>query len=403
MIRHSATLAVNERMQARRAAGERVLHLGFGEAGLPVLPSIAEVLADSVRRNEYGPVVGSTAARAAAAGYFTRRGLPTDPTQVIFAPGSKALLFALLAVLPGDLVLPQPSWVSYAAQAQLVGKRVIGVPIPAEAGGVPDPELLDAAMAASGRPGTLILTTPDNPTGTVASDTLVKQVCRIADRHGFTVISDEIYRDLGHGVVSPATYLPERTIVTSGLSKSLALGGYRIGFARLPAESLMAEVIGVASEVWSSMPSPMQAVAAHVLAEPEDVVAHVAASFRLHQTVSLAAHAEFVAAGAICRRPRGAFYLYPDFEPLRHVLGVDTGAELTELLLARHGVGVLAGVEFGDTPTGLRFRVATSLLYGDTEEQRWTALRSADPVALPWIADSLAHLRAAVQVCASTA
>ena len=169
----SPTLAANERVQAKLAAGEPVLHLAFGEAGLPVLPAVAERLAEGADRNGYGPVAGSAAAREAAAGYFARRGVPTDAGQIVFAPGSKPLLFALLQLLPGDVVLPVPCWVSYAAHAAIAGKRVIGVPIGAEAGGVPDPAQLRAALAeAAGigaHPGVLVLTLPDNPTGTVAS------------------------------------------------------------------------------------------------------------------------------------------------------------------------------------------------------------------------------------------
>src|SRR5512132_4094404 len=96
----SATLAANERVQARIAAGRPVLHLAFGEAGLPVLPSVAERLGAAASANAYGPVAGSLAVRAAAAGYYDRRGLPTSPDRVLLAPGSKALLYALLNVLP---------------------------------------------------------------------------------------------------------------------------------------------------------------------------------------------------------------------------------------------------------------------------------------------------------------
>ena len=144
--------------------------------GLPVLPSVAERLGAAAGENSYGPVAGSSAVRAAAAGYFERRGLPTGPEQVLLAPGSKALLYALLCVLPGDVVLPRPSWVSYAAQAALAGKRVIDVAIAAEAGGVPDPaalrEALAAARAQGHEPAILVLTLPDNPTGTVAPASL---------------------------------------------------------------------------------------------------------------------------------------------------------------------------------------------------------------------------------------
>ncbi|RZQ63331.1 pyridoxal phosphate-dependent aminotransferase [Amycolatopsis suaedae] len=402
MIRHSATLAVDERIRALKAQGRPVLHLGFGEAGLPVLPEVEQVLAGAAGRNGYGPVAGSPAARSAVAEWFGRRGLPTDPAQVLLAPGSKALLFALVTVLPGDVVLPRPAWVSYAAQAALAGRRVIGVDVPAEAGGVPDPGLLAeelrAARAAGAEPGILILTLPDNPTGTVASADLVAKVCAVAREHGLVVISDEIYRDLADEPVhSPALELPERTVVTGGLSKSVALGGYRIGFARLPdppLPGLYEGVLGVASEIWSSLPSPMQAVAAYVAGDPPPVREHVAASRRLHRAVATAVHAEFVAAGATCRPPRGAFYLYPDLEHLRDRFA--TGAELAEHLLEQHGVGVLAGAEFGDDPARLRFRVATSLLYGEDAEQRWTALRSEDPLRLPQISASLEQLRDAL-------
>lgn len=407
---HSATLAINEAIQARKAAGEKVLHLGFGEAGLPVPERVAAVLGEAAGRNGYGPVVGSREAREAAAGWFTRRALPTDAGQVLFAPGSKALLFALLAALPGDLVLPCPAWVSYAAQAALVGKRVVEVPVPAESGGIPDPALLDRALVRArtegARPGVLLLTVPDNPTGTVARADQLREVCAVADRHGLAVISDEIYAELTHdGTPAPSAtaYLPERTVVTSGLSKSMALGGWRIGFARVPegpwGARLLEDLIGVGSEVWSALAAPMQAAAAYVLDDPAEVTAHIAAARGLHGTVARAVHAEFVRAGAVCRAPRAGFYLYPDFAPVRADLArqhITTGAQLASALLERHGVGVLAGEAFGDEVSGLRARVATSLLYGETADERWEALRSDDPVALPWVADSLNHLRGAL-------
>lgn len=411
MVRQSATLAIDARIRALRAAGRSVLHLGFGEAGLPVLPEVAGVLAEAAGRpgsNTYGNVAGSEAARAAAAGYFTRRGLPTDPDQIIYAPGSKALLFALLAAIPGEVVLPRPSWVSYAAQAELAGKPVIDVPIAAEAGGVPDPDALSAMLSAarsSGRtPGTLVLTTPDNPTGTIAPADLMRAVVELADEHGLWIVSDEIYRDLAfepRSVTSPATLLPDRTVVTTGLSKAMALGGWRIGLTRLPpgAAGLREDLIGIGSEVWSSLAVPMQQVAEHVLAEPPTITTHVAASRRLHAAVARAVHEIFVAAGAQSRAPRGAFYLYPDLESFRSGLPYQVTQDVTmftEYLLDHYGIGVLAGSAFGDDPGALRFRVATSLLYGETEEERWAALESEDPVAVPWIADSLGLLRVAL-------
>jgi aspartate aminotransferase len=402
----SATLATNERVQARLAEGAAILHLAFGEAGLPVLASVGEQLGAAAGENGYGPVAGSPAVREAAAGYFERRGLPTAPAQVILAPGSKALLYALLSVLPGDVLLPRPSWVSYAAQAALAGKRVLDVAIAADAGGVPDPAALREAIVAARSQchdaAILVLTVPDNPTGTVASASLMQEVCEVADEHGLLIVCDEIYRDLAYdpeALTSPASLLPERVFVTNGLSKSMALGGWRIGFCRVPPGPLGADaaraLTGVASEVWSSLAAPMQHAATYVLEEPAEVREHVARSRRLHRLVTTAAHERVLEAGALCRPPAGAFYLYPDLEPLRPALaacGVSTGDQLAEWLLERRDVAVLQGVAFGDDPAALRFRMATSLLYGGTDEQRRQALAADDPVALPWIADALERL-----------
>ncbi|HEX4519128.1 MAG TPA: aminotransferase class I/II-fold pyridoxal phosphate-dependent enzyme [Gaiellaceae bacterium] len=405
VVEPSATLAADERVRGKIAAGTSVVHLAFGEAGLPVLPGLGEVLGRAARDNSYGSVAGSPAAREAAAGYFERRGLPTRPEQVVFAPGSKALLFALLRLLPGDVILARPSWVSYAAQAALVGKRVLQVPI-GERGGVPDPATLAESLAAardSGlRPGVLVVTTPDNPTGTIPSRERICELATIAGENDLLVISDEIYRDLAFGeVTSLAELLPDRTFVTSGLSKSMALGGWRIGFARLPDSELGNEALhaltGLASEVWSSLAAPMQRVAEYVLSEPEEVREHLRTSRLLHERTVTAAYEVLVAGGIDCRPPGGAFYLYPDFEPIRpqlSALGVETADGLAELLLDRFAIAVLSGTAFGDDPSGLRFRMATSLLYGRTDEERWRALRSDDPAALPWIRaalDSLAH------------
>lgn len=406
----SATLAGDQRIRERIAAGEPILHLAFGEAGLPVPADVLEALARAASQNAYGPVAGTAPAREAAAGYFERRRLATKPDQVVFAPGSKPLLWALIAMLPGDVVLPRPSWVSYAAQAQLAGRRVWSVDVTATAGGVPDPdaltETLVRARGEGARPGILVLTLPDNPTGTLAPAAHVTRVAEIAEAHDLAIISDEIYRDLAHqpqDVLSPAQLAPQRTYVTNGLSKSMALGGWRIGFARLPDGLAGADarraLTALASEVWSSLAAPMQSVAAYVLAEPAEVTAHVERSRRLHRLTTEAVHAQLTAAGALCRPPGAGFYLYPDLEPLRERLREDgvVGADaLAEHLLDRHQIGVLSGAAFGDDPAALRFRLATSLLYGDTDAERRQTLESEDPVARPGVRRALDRVGSAL-------
>ncbi|MFF5205121.1 pyridoxal phosphate-dependent aminotransferase [Streptosporangium sp. NPDC000396] len=396
----SATLAANEDIERRRRAGERVLHLAFGEAGLPVHPALCERLAAASGHNGYGPVAGAATLREAAAGYWRRRGLPTDPELVVCGPGSKPLLYGLLLAIGGDIVLPMPSWVSYAAQADLVGARPLFVPAPPGEGGVPDPERVASTVLHARSQGrdvrSLLVTLPDNPSGTLATAHTIRRLTEIARDLDLTIISDEIYRDLVHdpatNFLSPADLAPERTVITSGLSKSLALGGWRIGVARLPSAELRDRLLAVASEIWSSPAAPVQQAAAYAYTEPAELVERIDESRRLHATVARAVYERFVLAGVRVDAPQGGFYLYPDFTGLDFA----TSAELTANLLDEHGVGVLPGHAFGDDPRALRVRVATSLLYGETTEQRLAALSAPDPLELPWISASLDHLNEAL-------
>ncbi len=405
----SATLAANEIMARKRAAGEQVVPLGFGEAGLPAHPLLREALTAAAGANAYGPVAGLPALREAAAGYWSRRGLPTSAGTVVSGPGSKALLFGLLLAIGTDVAVAQPSWVSYAAQAAMVGARPHFIPVPPGEGGVCDPVLLAAAVqearAAGRRIGAVIVTLPDNPTGLLARPATVRALAEVASEHDLVIISDEIYRDLVYDTapefLSPAAVAPERTVVTTALSKNLALGGWRVGVARLPdgplGRSLRDRLLGIGSEIWSATAGPVQEAAALAFGEPPELAQWVSQSRDLHAAVSRAVAAEFAAAGVAVPAPQAAFYLYPDFAPWREHLaarhGVTTGPALAALLLERHGMSVLPGSAFGEPESALRMRVATGLLYGETDGERETALAAADPVALPWIAERLQRIQ----------
>jgi aspartate aminotransferase len=396
----SPNLALNEDVAKRKAAGEDVVHMGFGEARLPVFGPLTDQLIAGSARNAYGPVAGSEETRAAVAGYFARRRLSTHPDQIVMAPGSKPLLMALNHALPGDVVVPRPCWNSYAPQAKLAGKQVFPVPIPAECGGVPDPvalrETLHAARALGHDPRIVVLTLPDNPTGTIAPPSRIREICQLAEDEDLVLISDEIYRDLVHPpgteVLSPAEILPGRTVVTTGLSKSLAVGGWRIGAARFPdivaGQRLRAEVLCVASDMWSTLAGPMQAVATYAFGEPPEIRRQLAACARLHGAVARAVYEIMISAGARCRPPTGGFYVYPDFEQLRDTLagrGATCSASLSRELLQQSGIAVLAGHHLGDDEQALRFKAATSMLYGDSAQEQQMALDATDPLRVPHV------------------
>ncbi|HEX3922205.1 MAG TPA: aminotransferase class I/II-fold pyridoxal phosphate-dependent enzyme [Streptosporangiaceae bacterium] len=404
----SATLAANEALAARRSQGQPVLPLAFGEAGLPAHPALQEALAAATDRNGYGPVAGLTALRSAAAGYWERRGLPTSPESVVCGPGSKPLLFGLLLATGADVVVPRPSWVSYAAQASLAGARAHFVPAAPGEGGICDPEALAAAVTAARSAGrtirSVVVTLPDNPTGRLPRPATVRALCAVAAEHDLIIISDEIYRDLVHDpatpVLSPAAVAPDRTVVTTALSKSLALGGWRIGVARLPegplGRWLRGQLVGIGSEIWSAPAAPIQQAAAVAFGEPRVLLDRVCASRSLHATVSRAVAGICAAAGLEVPPPQAAFYVYPDFAlwaghlSRRH--GISTSGDLARLLLEKYGAGTLPGSVFGEPAQALRLRLATGLLYGETDAEQEAALAAPDPLALPWIAAELARL-----------
>ncbi|WP_192809799.1 pyridoxal phosphate-dependent aminotransferase [Actinomadura rudentiformis] len=391
----------------------RRIPLAFGDANIPAPSVLAKALATHTHMNAYGPVEGASTLRDAAAGYWTRRGLATDAESVLAGPGSKALLYALVLSIGGPIAIPQPSWISYAAQLRMIGTKPVSIPISDHDGGIPDPGTLATIATAARQMGTplkaVIVTLPDNPTGTLASPETVEALCAVAREHEFTIVSDEIYRDLVHDpaqtFLSPSQLAPERTVVTTGLSKNLALGGWRIGIARFPnsevGDALKANVLGIASEIWSCASTPVQEAAAYALSEPPEVTAYLDSARELHARVAQAVMAVFRSVGALTPLPAGAFYLYPDFEPLQAALWsarqIGTGSQLVDHLRQAHGIEVLPARVFGEHHDPLRLRVATSQLYGTTSEQRAEALNSSDPANLPWISDQLHCLERALR------
>src|SRR6266704_5077089 len=248
----SATLSMNEAVAKRRAAGRETIHLGFGEASFPLHPLLATALAEAAKHTAYAPVLGIPNFRQAIAEYLARKlGLTFSSDQIIVAPGSKPLLYALLQVLEGDLLLPVPSWVSYAPQARLAGRRVIGVETDSVDCHRLTPHALSQAMLQAHREGAnpriLIINAPSNPTGSMFERTDFEALALWARGEGITLISDEIYAELAHGWcehVSPASFYPEGCIVTGGLSKAFSAGGWRLGYAALPPTKAGTQAMG---------------------------------------------------------------------------------------------------------------------------------------------------------------
>lgn len=400
----SPTLAINEAVARRRAEGKTTIHLGFGEALFPLHPRLRQALATAAASTGYAPVAGILPLRQAIAGYIQRaRGVPCIAEQVIVGPGSKPLLYALFHALDGDVMVPRPSWVSYAPQARLAGRQVFPVATDPVDHHRLTPVALDAALRAAhnanANPRILIINSPSNPTGVMFAEEDILALTGWARAHGITIISDEIYAETAHGWrahISPARFYPEGCILTGGLSKAFSAGGWRLGYAILPASeagtNLGRIVRALASEIWSAAASPIQEAAIIAFTPNANIEDYVRRAARLHGIVTHALYTTLNELGIACPRPAGAFYLYPDFAPWRAKLaqlGVTTSTELATYLLDQWEIATLPGMAFGEEPGALRLRLATSMLYNqddvsspeEREARLWCLLNLANPDA----------------------
>ena len=366
-LSQSPTLAINERSAALAAEGKAVFRLGLGQSPFPVPHSVAEALRAHAHQKDYLAVRGLRELRAAVAAYHRRaEGIGCDEGDVMVGPGSKELMFVLQLVYYGDLVIPTPSWVSYAPQAQIIGRHIRWVPTGTANDWKLTPDALDRHCHEDAeRPRIVILNYPCNPTGDSYNSDELKALARVARRYRVVMLSDEIYGPLHHRGqhVSMARFYPEGTIISGGLSKWCGAGGWRLGtftFPR-PLRWLQDAMAVVASETYTSTSTPIQYAAIRAFEGGHEIEEYLFQARRILRALGRHVWQRLGRAGVPCPRPQGAFYLFPDFGPLRGALndrGVHTSRELCERLLEEAGVAMLPGEVFGRPPEELTARLA---------------------------------------------
>ena len=367
----SPTLAADEAVKRLRAEGRPVLHMGFGQAPFPVAERLARALREHATENSYLPVAGLPDLREAVARHQQKHaGLQAEDYDVIIAPGSKLLLYALQMAIPGDLLLPVPSWVSYRPQAAMLGQSVIDVPTTTNDEGyqiTPDDldRVITEARAAGQNPTKLLINYPNNPTGLTIPESSLAGLAETCRKHDITIIADEIYGRLAYDGTyrSIAPSAPERTIVTTGLSKHLSLGGWRLGVCLVPKtiSGLFPTLCSIASETWSCVAGPVQFAAIEAYAGHDDIEEFISRSTRIHALVGRTIAARLNEAGIDTPVPQGGFYLWPDFAGAAGGRIRDTFATSPDLaahLLERHGIVALPGTAFGESPDVLKFRLS---------------------------------------------
>lgn len=366
-LRSSVTLAINEQSNALRQSGQNIYKLGLGQSPFPVPDPVVEGLRANAFQKDYLEVKGLRELREAVSGYRRRRyGTDCSKDDVLIGPGSKELMFLLQLVYYGDLVIPTPSWVSYAPQAHIIGRHVEWIPTRRDDGWrLTADEFQRLCREDETRPRIVILNYPSNPTGLTYSSAELASIARVAQDHGVVLLADEIYGELHHEGTqdSIAGYYPEGTIISTGLSKWCGAGGWRLGTFIFPPDLrwLLDAMANVASETYTSTSAPIQYAAVRAFQGGSDIENYLLHSRRILRALGGHLATRLKEAGVSVDLPEGAFYLFPDFGPLRERLaekGVTTSVELCQKLLADTGVATLPGNAFGRPTDELTVRIA---------------------------------------------
>lgn len=381
----SATVAINELSAELIRQGRTISRLGLGQSPFPVPGTVVDALRANAAQKAYLAVRGLQELRESIADYHQRRnGVPVAADDVLVGPGSKELMFVLQIVFYGELVIPTPAWVSYAPQAQIVGRRVAFVECDRSDGWMLTPEKFEALCKSDpDRPRVIVLNYPSNPTGGTLSAEQLAGLAAVARRYGCLVLSDEIYGELHHAGehVSIARFYPEGTILSSGLSKWCGAGGWRLGTFTFPKglRWLLDAMAAVASETYTTTSAPIQYAAVHAFRGGMRIERYLALARKILAALGAACRKRLLAEGVDVLEPQGGFYLFPDFRAHAerlHARGVATSADFARRLLNEAGVAVLPGSDFGRSREELTLRLA----YVDFDGAKALASLEAKPL-----------------------
>jgi aspartate/methionine/tyrosine aminotransferase len=368
-ITESATLAVDAKAKALKAAGKPVIGFGAGEPDFPTPDYIVEAAVAACRQpamHRYTPAGGLPALKEAIVAKTARdSGLAITPGNVLVTNGGKQAVYEAFATMldPGDeVLLPAPFWTTYPEAIRLAG----GVPVPVVADEQSGYLVSAAQLEAARTPRTkvLLFCSPSNPTGAVYPAGAVEEIGRWALDNGLWVLTDEIYEHLTYGGVSAPSLpvvvpeLADRTVVVNGVAKTYAMTGWRVGWVIGPTDVVKAAT-NLQSHATSNVANVSQAAAIAALTGDLSAVATMREAFDRRRQTIVSMLREIP--GVACPEPQGAFYVYPSVKGL---LGRDIGGrtaqdtvELAEVILEQAEVAVVPGEAFG-TPGYLRLSYA---------------------------------------------
>jgi len=352
----SSTLLINETSNKLEKEGKEIFKFGFGQSPFKVPTDIVEELKKNAHQNKYLPMQGLSELRDVIAKFISKRkNYNYLSSNIIIGPGSKELMFLLQVLFEGEILLPVPSWVSYAPQAIIGRNKIKWIQTKSENNWFPTAkEIEDVIKKDKQKKYLIFLNSPNNPSGQVCEN--LSEISELSKNYNLYFLSDEIYSELTFedNYKSISNYLPENTIISTGLSKWCGAGGWRLGYFILPnnLSEITNQLKVLASETFSSVSSPIQYAA--ISAHKNDHTNYIKHSTNILKTVGNYVYENLKSNNVLINKPQGGFYLLPEFINKKF----STSAELCNNILKETGVALLPGSDFGFSENRMLVRLS---------------------------------------------
>ena len=344
-LKPSSTLLMNEESKKLEKEGKQIFKFGFGQSPFQITEDMVNELKKNSHQNKYLPMQGLPELRDAVALYTSnKKGNNYKADNVIIGPGSKELMFLLHILFDGDVILPAPSWVSYAPQAIIGRNKVHWIETKRENNWFPTGEEIEKVISKNKNKNYLLfLNSPNNPSGQICEN--LDEIATVASKNNLIILSDEIYSELSFdtGFKSISNFCPEKTIISTGLSKWCGAGGWRLGYFIIPdsLKEIKNKLKVLASETFSSVSAPIQYAA--ISAYQNDHSSYIRNSSNILKNVGEYVYENLKSNNVIISKPKGGFYLMPEFVNKNF----STSSEMCKTILKDTGVALLPGSDFG--------------------------------------------------------
>lgn len=334
--------------------GKNLIYLQIGEPGFDTPTNINDAAIKAIKDNQthYTPTPGIPALREAVAKYTTNyTGVEYKMEDVVVTPGAKPIMFYMINALidEGDeVIIPNPAYPIYGSVTEYLGGKVVPIPLKEEDNFNFSIEELEKSI--TDKTKLIIVNSPQNPTGGVYGEKLIKDIAELAIRHDLWVLSDEIYSEMVHDgthhSITSIAGMPERTVILNGCSKTYAMTGYRIGWGVTKNVEMAKYLEQLACNDVSCVNAPTQYAALEALTGESTgkAVAEMLKAYKDRRDLLVRLVNDVK--GMKCHSPAGAFYLMVNVREILNKLNI-TASELSDLIMTKANVLILPGTVFG--------------------------------------------------------